>query len=97
MAGKMNNNSQQSSLTLATHATIQNVESILEQFFYYHITYQWDKAKEFIERERDQFRAKNSHLILTSMLHYLAQLIIADRNYLSLQFFSCKVFQRKNL
>ncbi|KAH7643453.1 kicstor complex protein c12orf66-like isoform x3 [Dermatophagoides farinae] len=96
MAGKKNN-AQHSTLTLATHSTIQNVELILERFFDYHITYQWDKAKEYIEHERDQFRAKNSHSILTSMLHYLAQLIIADRNYLTLQFFSSKVFQRKDL
>ncbi|KAI7691035.1 KICSTOR complex protein C12orf66 -like protein [Sarcoptes scabiei] len=76
--------------------SIQNVELILEQFLDYHIVYQWDKAKEYLEYERDQFRTKNSHSIITNMLNCLLQLIVADRNYLSLQFFSSKVFQRKD-
>lgn len=82
---------------ISGHNTIQNFELILEQFFDYHITYQWDKAKEYIEHEREQFRVKNPNAILTSLFNCFTQMIFADRNYFTLKFFLPKVFQRKDL
>lgn len=82
---------------------VDYVEALLKQFFLYHSNFLWDKAKEYIERERDQFRATqqsihglSGHSILVSLMNALAQLTLADKNYLALQFLSSKVFQRKD-
>lgn len=82
---------------------VDYVDALLKQFFLYHSNFLWDKAKEYIERERDQFRATqqsihglSGHSILVSLMNALAQLTLADKNYLALQFLSSKVFQRKD-
>lgn len=86
-------------LSIPVISNVDHVESVLEQFFILHTNFLWDKAKEYIERERDVFRAgHHSHCssILASLMNSLAALTLADKNYLTLQFFSSKVFQRKD-
>ena len=81
---------------------IQNVESIencLEIFFSYHSNFLWNKAKEYIERSRDSFKAlqsAHSTSVVVLFMNTLSQLTQIDKNYLSLQFFSTKVFHRKD-
>lgn len=89
--------------TMCTHpskciTTTDNLSVVLEQFIRYHTCYQWDKAKEFVEHERDLFRTTFPALsgsILMQLFAHLLQLITADKNYMLLQFFSTKVFHRK--
>lgn len=79
---------------------LRPVENVLEHYFKFHASFSWDQAKDFIERERDLFRAEHSsHVssIMASMLNAMAQLAIVDKNYYTLQFFTSKVFQRKDL
>lgn len=79
--------------------TTDNLSVVLEQFIRYHTCYQWDKAKEFVEHERDLFRTTFPTLsgsILMQLFTCLLQLITADKNYMLLQFFSTKVFHRKD-
>ena len=78
---------------------VRSIEDVLELFFKYHASFNWDHAKDFIEHERDQFRAEHfSHVssIMASTFNALSQLAAADKNYYTLQFFYSKVFQRKD-
>ena len=52
---------------------VDYVEALLKQFFLYHSNFLWDKAKEYIERERDQFRATtiNTWLVWTFNLGFI--------------------------
>lgn len=86
-------------LTINVISNVDQVEALMEQYLIFHTNFLWDKAKEFIEHERDTFRAAHqSHVssILASLMNALSQLTLADKNYLTLQFFSSKVFQRKD-
>lgn len=82
-------------------SSVEQVQIVLEQFFHYQTTFQWDRAKKFLEFERDSFRnvfqnQASNNTILVQMIQCLIQLLQADKAYLTLQFFSTKVFQRKD-
>ena len=98
-SNKRTNGMNVSNLSINVINNVEHVEQLLEQYFIYHTNFLWDRAKEYIEHERDAFRAAHhSHVssILASMMSALIQLTLVDKNYLTLQFFSSKVFQRKD-
>ncbi|CAG2104046.1 unnamed protein product [Medioppia subpectinata] len=58
----------------------------------------WDKAKEVVEKERDSQRLQqNQSSIMCSMMTALAQMSVADKNYIHLHFLAPKGFLRKDV
>lgn len=73
-------------------------ENLMEQYFKYLSSFMWDKAKELVEKERDcQRHHHNQSSILSSMMTALAQLALADKNYVNLHFLAPKGFLRKDV
>jgi hypothetical protein len=78
---------------------LSHEQSILEQYFQFIALFLWDKAKELVEKERDCQRSQhqNQSSILSSMMTALAQLSLADKNYINLNFLAPKGFLRKDV
>lgn len=102
-SGRRGNGLNVANLIIPVISSVEQVEEMLEQFFIFHTNFLWEPAKTYIERERDAFRASHHghghgscSSVLSSLMGCLGQLTLADKNYLTLQFFSSKVFQRKD-
>ncbi|CAG2167433.1 unnamed protein product [Oppiella nova] len=77
---------------------VSSQETILEQYFTLNAVFLWDKAKEMVEKERDSHRhQQNQSSIMSSMMTALAQLSLADKNYIHLHFLAPKGFLRKDV
>ena len=84
---------------LSIITNVDNFEILLEQYFAYHSNFLWDKAKEFLETERDRLKARHPSCgasIVVALFNALSQLNLAEKNYMQLQFFSQKFLQRKD-
>ena len=76
------------------------IQSLIENYSFTMSQFNWDKAKDMVEKERDILSNKNSFQIsylVSSMLTALAQLSLAEKNYLSLNFLAPKGFLRKDV
>lgn len=76
------------------------IQSLIQNYSFTMSQFNWDKAKDMVEKERDILSNKNSFQIsylVSSMLTALAQLSLAEKNYLSLNFLAPKGFLRKDV
>lgn len=79
---------------------LNRIQSLIENYSFTMSQFSWDKAKDMVEKERDILSNKNSFQIsymVSSMLTALAQLSLAEKNYLSLNFLAPKGFLRKDV
>ena len=79
---------------------VDSFETLLEQYFVYHSNFFWDRAKEFLENERDRLKSRHPSCgasIIIGLFNALNQLNLAEKNYMQLQFFSQKFLQRKDM
>ena len=83
---------------MSDQSLFSSQQTILEQYFKHLSCFMWEKAKELVEKERDcQRHQHNQSSILSSMMTALAQLALADKNYINLNFLAPKGFLRKDV
>ncbi|XP_054162860.1 KICSTOR subunit 2-like [Oppia nitens] len=87
--------------TTAAQVVVTNssLETLIEQYFLLMSAFQWDKAKELVDKHRDQLRQqyRQQPQQQYSLLAALSQLALADRNYTHLQFLTQKGLFRKDI